>query len=180
MVAKHIHVHLTRDAFVESQHPRKHGEFVKKGTGTSGKSSAGPAAKSSPKSTPKAAPAKAAPAKASPAELHAKHEDIAKSVVAMVKRDPFLGRHASVAEYGNPLIDRKNPDGSVEFSIRDLGQWENPPEARNEEDYDWQVPTQKTKEAVKKLKEHIEKTYGVKVEVSGSEKNYTDFTIGPK
>jgi len=178
-MARHIHVHLhrTTDAgeFVEAKHPRSHGKFSKV---AGAKGSAKPTAKAVTR------PASAGPAtkpSSSAPELHAKHEKVAQAIVNMVKRDPFLGNYASYPnEYGNPLIDRKNPDGSVEFSIRNMGQWVNPPEARNEEDYDWQVPTDKTQAAIKKLADNIEKQYGVKLEVGGSEKNYTDFTIKSK
>src|SRR4051812_9693631 len=119
---KHIHVHLhsTRDAFEEGKHPRSHGQFTTKGGGSTGsskktttpaKSSPGPKASTPTKSTKPAAPANVA-------ELHKKHEEVAKSMVAEAKRDPFLGKHASYgSDYGGDLLKRKKPQGSGEIKI---------------------------------------------------------------
>jgi hypothetical protein len=183
--------HFPADAgtFKESEHPRgASGQF---GSGGGGGRAAEPAWKTQARAakTPKrgATPAPAqqastvskpstpAPAKPAAASAPANLKNVGSSLIDQIKRDPFLGKYVR----GSPDIQQRE-DGSIEFSLRDVGEWVNPPEAQHEEDYDWKEMSPKTSAAIKQFAANAEKKHGVKISVEPEgEKNWTSFTISP-
>ena len=68
-----------------------------------------------------------------------------------------------------------------EFSVRYWGDWENPPEARGEQDYDWQQPTKKTIDAVNKVVKDVQKRHkNLLLDFGIGEKNWFEFSAEPK
>ena len=65
----------------------------------------------------------------------------------------------------------------ISVSVRDLGRWKNPPEARYEEDYDWQVLHKSSGKQIDKVIKKIAKQSGRKITWSASEKNWIDIDI---
>ena len=63
------------------------------------------------------------------------------------------------------------------LEVRYWGEWENPEDAEDEEDYDWQVLTDESKEKLDEILTAIQKQYKVKIEQVGSEKNWLVFSI---
>jgi hypothetical protein len=62
---------------------------------------------------------------------------------------------------------------TYEFELRDFGDWTNPPEATDEEDYDWQVPTLETTHKVAKLVQAFSEEYPtLLITYSFGEKNW--------
>jgi hypothetical protein len=74
--------------------------------------------------------------------------------------------------FGNRFDYRMEGDVLV---TRYLGKWENPPEAEDDEDYDWQEPTKDTADKIVSLVQSFESRYPVKITPQGSEKCYIDF-----
>jgi thioredoxin reductase/pterin-4a-carbinolamine dehydratase/2'-5' RNA ligase len=75
-----------------------------------------------------------------------------------------------------PTFDNKG----WEFDARDFGSWENPPEARREEDYDWQVPTASTYKKLQDIGSRFEtRNRGMKFLFSVEEKNWITFSVRP-
>ena len=63
------------------------------------------------------------------------------------------------------------------LSIRYLGKWKNPPEARYEEDYDWQVLHKSSGKQIDKVIKKMAKQSGRKNTWRESEKNWIDIDI---
>lgn len=90
-------------------------------------------------------------------------------------RSELLGAFGSG---GNTDMDPNGPGFS--FGIRNFGRWENPPDARDDEDYDWQQPTKETMEKIKTKVDAIQKKFpDVKIQWNVGEKNYIDFFLLP-
>lgn len=97
---------------------------------------------------------------------------------AMRANDPNPSR--SWAEWRG-FEDRPYNQQGREFSVRDWGVWENPPEARNEEDYDWQRPTKKTVDTLAKIIKDVQKRHKkVELHFSVEEKNWIYVSAEPK
>jgi hypothetical protein len=63
-----------------------------------------------------------------------------------------------------------------EFRVRYLGAWENPVEAEDDEDYDWQVPTAATVARLDALVADYSRRYGVRLTwTNDGEKNWITF-----
>ena len=63
------------------------------------------------------------------------------------------------------------------LSIRYLGKWKNPPEARYEEDYDWQILHKSSGKQIDKVIKKMAKQSGRKITWGASEKNWIDIDI---
>lgn len=86
----------------------------------------------------------------------------------------------SYAEYRDPSPRFYGAPGR-EISVRDWGVWENPPEARHEQDYDWQRPTKKTMAEVARVVKDVQRRYKkLLLNYSIEEKNWIYFTAEPK
>ena len=68
-------------------------------------------------------------------------------------------------------------DGRLCLSVRYWGSWENPDDAEDEEDYDWQVLSDEYQEKLNALLIKIQKKYGVQIHMPGDEKNWLSFEI---
>ena len=75
-----------------------------------------------------------------------------------------------VEDYGN----------TINVSIRYLGKWKNPSNARNEEDYDWQELHKSSQTQINKVVKKLQKASGRKITWGASEKNWIDFDIEKK
>ena len=75
-----------------------------------------------------------------------------------------------VEDYGN----------TINVSIRYLGKWKNPSNARNEEDYDWQELHKSSQTQINKVVKNLQKASGRKITWGASEKNWIDFDIEKK
>ena len=76
---------------------------------------------------------------------------------------------------------RVEDDGNtVCVSIRDLGKWENPSDARDEEDYDWQELRSSSREQICKVVKKVQSESGRKITWSAGEKNWVCFDIEKK
>ena len=75
-----------------------------------------------------------------------------------------------VEDYGN----------TINVSVRYLGKWKNPSNARNEEDYDWQELHKSSQTQINKVVKKLQKASGRKITWGASEKNWSDFDIEKK
>ena len=75
-----------------------------------------------------------------------------------------------VEDYGN----------TINVSVRYLGKWKNPSNARNEEDYDWQELHKSSQTQINKVVKNLQKASGRKITWGASEKNWIDFDIEKK
>lgn len=75
-----------------------------------------------------------------------------------------------VEDYGN----------TINVSVRYLGKWKNPSNARNEEDYDWQELHKSSQTQINKVVKKLQKVSGRKITWGASEKNWIDFDIEKK
>ncbi len=75
-----------------------------------------------------------------------------------------------VEDYGN----------TINVSVRYLGKWKNPSNARDEEDYDWQELHKSSQTQINKVVKKLEKASGRKITWGASEKNWIDFDIEKK
>ena len=75
-----------------------------------------------------------------------------------------------VEDYGN----------TINVSVRYLGKWKNPSNARNEEDYDWQELHKSSQTQINKVVKKLQKASGRKITWGASEKNWIDFDIEKK
>jgi hypothetical protein len=67
------------------------------------------------------------------------------------------------------------------FEVRDWGSWENPEDAEDEEDYDWQVLTHQSVHQLKQIIGKVEAKYpNVKFDVTTEEKNWIIARMGSK
>ena len=67
--------------------------------------------------------------------------------------------------------------GGHEFRVRYLGAWENPPEAEDDEDYDWQIPTEASAARLDRLAAEYARRFGCKVAwQNDGEKNWISFS----
>jgi hypothetical protein len=71
-----------------------------------------------------------------------------KRELEQANREPTPGGFSFSYGSGLDFQDVEEVEGGVQLSVRNFGDWMNPPDAEDEEDYDWQIPTQAT---VKKL-----------------------------
>jgi hypothetical protein len=74
----------------------------------------------------------------------------------------------------NSNVDEPRMEGMQAVAgIRDWGRWENPHDAHDEQDYDWQVLTDQSRRELDKLHNQFSKQYpGIKFEFSTEEKNW--------
>lgn len=171
MAHRHLHVHLHHgfDApdFKESEHPRApDGKFGHGGGGASSSTGGG------------AAKAPAAKAEANAPKLHPKAHEALSGLRSALKSDKFLGHEFGV-KWGQVEPEYGGGKG-LQFEVRDLGQWRNPPDKHDEEDYDWQEPTPETMKKVKEAVARMEKAHGVKIDVDVGEKNWMYFAVRPQ
>ena len=98
-----------------------------------------------------------------------------RDVVERMKSHSMGGSHLQT--------DRVQQEDNGEHStgVRDFGRWENPPEARHEEDYDHQRPTRETVAAVERIIADAGARHpDVKLSQGRGEKNWTTIYAGPK
>ena len=69
---------------------------------------------------------------------------------------------------------------TINVSVRYLGKWKNPSNARNEEDYDWQELHKSSQTQINKVVKKLQKASGRKITWGASEKNWIDFDIEKK
>lgn len=96
---------------------------------------------------------------------------VADAAARFLKNTPE-GRQADVqrAEEGN--------GGWAHSGIRYWGNWETPPDVYDDEDYDWQVLTRKSREALTKYVDQIKKQYpGFDIDISTGEKNWIEILV---
>jgi hypothetical protein len=97
--------------------------------------------------------------------------DLKSELLSKVKTDGYLRR----SDF------RVQDDGStINVSIRDLGKWKNPSDARYEEDYDWQELHSSSRKQIDKVVTRLQKRSGRKISWGASEKNWIDFDIEKK
>lgn len=69
---------------------------------------------------------------------------------------------------------------AVTVAIRYFGSWENPSDAEDEEDYDWQEPTERTRATADKIAERASQKHNVDVSWHSGEKNWLYFEVRDK
>lgn len=74
----------------------------------------------------------------------------------------------------------ENYGNTINVSVRYLGKWKNPSNARNEEDYDWQELHKSSQTQINKVVKKLQKASGRKITWGASEKNWIDFDIEKK
>lgn len=75
---------------------------------------------------------------------------------------------------------RELPGGGMNFAVRDFGNWVNPPDKEYEDDYDYQVPDVRTKNALGRVVQTLRDAYpDMEIEANVGEKNWIDFDIRP-
>lgn len=75
---------------------------------------------------------------------------------------------------------RELPGGGMNFAVRDFGNWVNPPDKEYEDDYDYQVPDVRTKNALDRVVQTLRDAYpDMEIEANVGEKNWIDFDIRP-
>lgn len=79
-------------------------------------------------------------------------------------------------DYGSDWRLEEN-DGWLCLSVRYWGDWENPEDAEDEEDYDWQILSDEFQEKLNAILVKIQKKYGVQIHIPGDEKNWLSFEI---
>ena len=84
-----------------------------------------------------------------------------------------LGSDVTSSDVQKP---EKAGDG-YEMGLRYWGEWEDPDEDEDDDDYDWRVPTRETTKIAKELASTLSKQYGVNVQLSGGEKDWTYITV---
>ena len=88
-----------------------------------------------------------------------------------VQTDGYISNNDfRVEDYGN----------TINVSVRYLGKWKNPSNARNEEDYDWQELHKSSQTQINKVVKKLQKASGRKITWGASEKNWIDFDIEKK
>ena len=105
-------------------------------------------------------------------ELNLEH--LANQVYDAFKRHPL----------GKDVYDTNRPkmsDKSFYMDFRDWGLWQNPGDAHDEEDYDWQDMTAETRKAAEAVCANMEKTFpGINVSYTAGEKNYLEVRVSLK
>ena len=107
------------------------------------------------------------------------------------KTKPKMSMDSTVSELKYQLkrqIDKSNMVDSSDIHLSDygthktlfiryLGKWKNPPEARYEEDYDWQILEKSSGKQINKVIKSIAKQSGRKLKWGTGEKNYVEIDI---
>lgn len=92
-----------------------------------------------------------------------------------------LKSHSMMARYGDTDSPTEERGGEYYFGLRDFGSWSNPPEARDDEDYDWQVISQESAKAIKTVLDDVAKKYPtLKFDWSPEEKNWISVRVRNK
>jgi hypothetical protein len=105
-------------------------------------------------------------------------EDVANATYAAFRNSP-MASHAH--QRHPPSTEGAMWDNGMMFEFRDWGQWQMPEGVEDDGDYDWEVPTEKTRDAASKLRASAEKLYpGFDFEVDFGEKNWLMVNIRAK
>ena len=89
-------------------------------------------------------------------------------LISKVSTDGYIRRSDfRVEDYGD----------FINVSVRSLGKWKNPSDARGEEDYDWQVLHKSSRAQIDKVVNRIAKKSGRKLSWSQEEKNWIGVDI---
>lgn len=91
-----------------------------------------------------------------------------------LKNDP-AARYVRGDDWGG--IQKSDRGTGYMFLTRYFGDWKNPEDAEDEEDYDWQVPTEATRRRVQEIVQRVQARFpAVKLSwVNEGEKNYIGF-----
>lgn len=89
-----------------------------------------------------------------------------------LKRNVENGRYADFRD-----TQIKDNGKYITFFVRDIGSWKNPPEARYEEDYDWQILTKSSGKQIDKVVKKMSKQSGRKLRWGTGEKNWVEIDI---
>lgn len=100
---------------------------------------------------------------------------LARQLVSILKGMPE-GRQVTSRDIQDPEVRGK----SIDVAIRYWGNWSNPSDAANEEDYDWQVLSKESQKKLDAKVKEFEKDNAIKIQWSTEEKNYINFTLSPK
>lgn len=101
--------------------------------------------------------------------------ELAKKLIRELKSLP-QGRYVRSGDGFDPEIN-PHKKTQVEVAIRYWGDWSNPEDAEDEEDYDWQVLSKKSQEVLDKTVKNFAKVNDVKVRWTTEEKNYINFSL---
>ena len=89
-------------------------------------------------------------------------------LISKVSTDGYIRRSDfRVEDYGD----------FINVSVRSLGKWKNPSDARDEEDYDWQVLHKSSRSQIDKVVKRISRQSGRKLSWSQEEKNWIGVDI---
>jgi hypothetical protein len=98
--------------------------------------------------------------------------------VAMTAAKELFKQMKMASRYATDQGNEPEVNGNmVEYSVRDFGQWINPPGEEDDEDYDWQIPSDETIVAVQKIVKSVSERFNVKIQFSFEEKNWIYFSI---
>ena len=102
-----------------------------------------------------------------------------------------MSMDSTVSNLKDGLINKVSTDGYIRrsdfrvedygdfinVSVRSLGKWKNPSDARDEEDYDWQVLHKSSRSQIDKVVKRISRQSGRKLSWSQEEKNWIGVDI---
>ena len=106
-----------------------------------------------------------------------KEEKIIQATEALeaLKRRISGGGYHPTDEVEQRLNYRKETE--ISFAIRYWGTWENPEDAEDEEDYDWQVLSRESVNRLRELTKEYGERYGVTITFTTEEKCWITFQI---
>jgi hypothetical protein len=98
---------------------------------------------------------------------------IANEIISFLKSKPE-GRQV----HGSDIQKAEMVSGEASASIRHWGKWVTPPDADDDEDYDWQELSQESGKKLKEYLDDIKKRYpNSKIYVSTGEKNWIEIQV---
>lgn len=93
------------------------------------------------------------------------------------KQDALRYDLKSILKKHSPYADYRYDEEDKTLEVRYWGDWEGDDGSG---DYDWQTPTQKTKDKLDQIKKDFKKQYGYDLEIGSGEKNWLYFNIKEK
>lgn len=90
------------------------------------------------------------------------------------KQDTLRYDLKSILKKHSPYADYRYDEEDKTLEVRYWGDWEGDDGSG---DYDWQTPTQKTKDKIEQIKKDFKKQYGYDLQVGTGEKNWMYFSI---
>jgi hypothetical protein len=110
-------------------------------------------------------------------------DDPVRNAIYALHREISHTSHYTGSDYlQDPQLNHWREPNGWSFDVRYWGQWENPADAEDEEDYDWQVPTPDTVKRLNDLVARARKQFPT-VEITWrdeGEKNHLTFTAKAK